>query len=44
MQGIIIGNVSNKYEIEVDNITYEAVARGKFKIDEMSRNRYYRRR
>ena len=36
MQGIIIGNVSNKYEIEVDNITYEAVARGKFKIDEMT--------
>lgn len=36
MQGIIIGNVSNKYEIEVDSITYEAVARGKFKIDEMT--------
>lgn len=36
MQGIIVGNVSNKYEIEVDSITYEAVARGKFKIDEMT--------
>lgn len=36
MQGIIIGNVSNKYEIEVDSIIYEAVARGKFKIDEMT--------
>lgn len=36
MQGIIIGNVSNKYEIEVDSVTYEAVARGKFKIDEMT--------
>ena len=35
MRGIIVGNVSNKYEIEVDGITYEAVARGKFKIDEM---------
>lgn len=36
MQGIIVGNVSNKYEIEVESITYEAVARGKFKIDEMT--------
>lgn len=36
MRGIIVGNVSNKYEIEVDGITYEAVARGKFKIDEMT--------
>ncbi len=36
MQGIIVGNVSNKYEIEVDSVTYEAVARGKFKIDEMT--------
>lgn len=35
MRGIIVGNVSNKYEIEVDGVTYEAVARGKFKIDEM---------
>lgn len=36
MQGIIVGNISNQYEIEVENKTYEAVARGKFKIDEMS--------
>lgn len=36
MRGIIVGNVSNKYEIEVDGVTYEAVARGKFKIDEMT--------
>lgn len=35
MRGIIVGNVSNKYEIEVEGVTYEAVARGKFKIDEM---------
>lgn len=36
MRGIIVGNVSNKYEIEVEGVTYEAVARGKFKIDEMT--------
>ncbi|MBO5478201.1 MAG: ribosome small subunit-dependent GTPase A [Clostridia bacterium] len=36
MQGIIVGNISNQYEIEVNNTTYEAVARGKFKIDEMT--------
>lgn len=37
MQGIIIGNVSNQYLIETENKTvYEAVARGKFKIDEIT--------
>lgn len=36
MQGIIIGNISSRYEIEVNDTIYEAVARGKFKIDEMS--------
>jgi ribosome biogenesis GTPase len=36
MQGIIIGNISNMYEIEVDNNIYSAVARGKFKIDEIT--------
>lgn len=36
MQGIIVGNVSNQYLIEVENKTiYEAVARGKFKINEI---------
>lgn len=37
MQGIIIGNVSNQYLIEAENKTlYEAVARGKFKINEIT--------
>lgn len=36
MQGIIVGNVSNQYEIEVNGAIYEAVARGKFKIDELT--------
>lgn len=37
MQGIIVGNVSNQYLIEVENKTiYEAVARGKFKINEIT--------
>ena len=37
MQGIIVGNVSNQYLIEVENKTiYEAVARGKFKINEVT--------
>lgn len=35
MQGIITSNISNQYQIEVNNKTYEAVARGKFKIDEI---------
>lgn len=35
MQGIIISNISNQYQIEIDNKLYEAVARGKFKIDEI---------
>lgn len=37
MQGIIVGNVSNQYLIETqDKIVYEAVARGKFKINEIT--------
>lgn len=37
MQGIIVGNVSNQYLIETtDKKVYEAVARGKFKIDEIT--------
>lgn len=37
MQGIIVGNVSNQYLIETqDKIVYEAVARGKFKIGEIT--------
>lgn len=37
MQGIIVGNISNQYLIEVENKTiYEAVARGKFKINEIT--------
>lgn len=33
--GLIISNISNTYTIETRNGTYEAVARGKFKIDEI---------
>ncbi len=37
MQGIIVGNVSNQYLIEVKSKTiYEAVARGKFKINDIT--------
>lgn len=36
MQGIITSNISNQYQIEVNNTTYEAVARGKFKIGEIT--------
>lgn len=37
MQGIIVGNVSNQYLIETtDKKVYEAVARGKFKIGEIT--------
>lgn len=36
MQGIIVRNISNQYEIEVNNVIYEAIARGKFKIDDMT--------
>lgn len=36
MQGVIISNISNQYTIEVNDKTYEAVARGKFKMDEMT--------
>lgn len=36
MQGIIVRNVSNQYEIEVNDVIYGAVARGKFKIDDMT--------
>lgn len=37
MQGIIVGNVSNQYLIETENKkVYEAVARGKFKIGEIT--------
>jgi ribosome biogenesis GTPase len=36
MQGIIIGNISNMYEIETTESIYKAVARGKFKIDEIT--------
>jgi len=36
MQGIIIGNISNTYEIKTDNQIYEAYARGKFKNEEIT--------
>lgn len=36
MQGIIVRNVSNQYEIEINDVIYSAVARGKFKIDDMT--------
>lgn len=36
MQGIIVGNISNQYQIEVNETIYEAVARGKFKIEELT--------
>ena len=36
MQGIIIGNISNKYKIEVNNNIYEAYARGKLKKDDIT--------
>lgn len=37
MQGIIVGNISNQYLIETeDKKAYEAVARGKFKIGEIT--------
>lgn len=35
MQGRIINNISNTYFIEYGNDTYEAVARGKFKLEEI---------
>lgn len=36
MQGIITSNISNQYQIKVKDKTYEAVARGKFKVDEIT--------
>ncbi len=35
MQGRIVSNISNTYWIECQNVLYEAVARGKFKIEEI---------
>lgn len=35
MQGRIVNNISNTYWIECQEILYEAVARGKFKIEDM---------
>ena len=34
-KGLIVSNVSNTYFVETQNELYEAVARGKFKIDEI---------
>lgn len=34
MQGLIIENIANLYKIKLDNKTYNATARGKFKKDE----------
>lgn len=36
MQGIIIGNVSNRYKIKAEKNIYEAYARGKFKNEEVT--------
>lgn len=36
MQGIIIGNIANLYKIKAENKIYEAVARGKFKKEEIT--------
>ena len=36
MQGFIIENISNLYQIKNDNKVYEATARGKFKKDEIT--------
>lgn len=36
MKGIIIGNISNLYKIKAENKIYEAVARGKFKKEEIT--------
>lgn len=36
MQGIIIGNISNTYQIKTDTKIYEAYARGKFKNEEIT--------
>ena len=34
MQGLIIGNIANLYKIKLNNKTYNATARGRFKKDE----------
>ena len=36
MQGLIVENISNLYKIKVQNKTYEANARGKFKKEEIT--------
>ena len=36
MQGIIIGNISNRYRIRTNSKIYEAYARGKFKNEEIT--------
>lgn len=34
MQGLIIGNIANLYKVKLNNQTYDATARGRFKKDE----------
>lgn len=36
MQGLIIGNISNKYKVKINNDIYDCNARGKFRLDEIS--------
>ena len=36
LQGLIVGNISNLYKIEYEDKIYEAVAKGKFKLDNIS--------
>ena len=36
MQGLIVGNISNLYKIEYEEKIYEAVAKGKFKLENIA--------
>lgn len=36
MQGLIIGNISNKYKVKINSEIYDCNARGKFRLDEIS--------
>ena len=36
MQGLIVGNISNLYKIEYEEKIYEAVAKGKFKLENIT--------
>ena len=36
LQGLIVGNISNLYKIEYEEKIYEAVAKGKFKLENIT--------